>query len=341
MVAVAALALSACGAAPEDTDSSTEDGFLVCMVSDSGGYNDRSFNQSGHEGLVKAVDELKVRQSAVESKDPTDFAPNLEATQASGCGLTITVGFLLSEATKAAAEANPDSDYAIIDDDQIVADNVKPLVFKTSDASFLAGYVAAGYSKTGVVATYGGQEIPSVSIFMDGFVDGVARYNEDNGTSVKVLGWDKKIGTFTGDFQDEAKGKNTTQNFIDQGADVIMPVAGPVGAGTLAAAKEADDVAVIWVDADGFLTNPDYGDIILTSVIKEIGQAVYETIEEASKGSFTNTPYVGTLANGGVSLAPFHDFDSKVSQELKDQVADLEKQIIAGTLKITSDNDPK
>jgi basic membrane protein A len=199
--------------------------------------------------------------------------------------------------------------------------------------------VASNKEIASLIRPTDGIQVPSVSILLDGFVGGVAKYNEDNGTSVKVLGWDKEleIGSFTGDFEDQAKGKNTTQNFIDQGADVIMPV----GAGTLAAAKEADDVAVIWVDADGFLTNSDYGDVILTSVIKEIGQSVFDTIEEASKGSFTNTPYVGTLANGGVSIAPFHNFDSKVSQELKDQVADLEKQIIAGTLKVTSVNDHK
>ena len=107
------------------------------------------------------------------------------------CEIIVTVGFALADATKAAAEANTGTNFAIIDDNSIELPNVKPLMFDTAQAAYLAGYAAAGYSKTGTVATFGGRPFPSVTIFMDGFVDGVAKYNEDKGANVEVLGWDK------------------------------------------------------------------------------------------------------------------------------------------------------
>jgi len=350
LLTAAALALSGCATPPPagstDTPGSTASTaakFVACMISDSGGFDDRSFNQSGWEGMVKAQNELGVSVNKAESKTATDYAPNLQAMQNQNCNLTFTVGFNLAEATKAQATANPNTHFAIIDDNSIVLPNVKPLVFKTSDAAFLGGYVAAAYSKTGTVATFGGMQFPTVSIFMDGFVDGVAQYNQDFGKSVKVLGWDKATqnGSFTGDFEDQSKGQNTTKNFIDQGADVIMPVAGPVGLGAAAAAQEAGNVAIVWVDADGYLTAPQYKSLFLTSVMKEIGASVFDTIKTTQAGSYSATPYIGTLANGGVGIAPYHDYDSKLPKEVKDKVEQLKADIASGKLKVTSPSDPK
>jgi len=342
------LCLSACAQPPADNDGSaaTDGGaskFLACMVSDQGGFDDKSFNQSGWQGMLDAQSSLGVSINKAESKTSSDYAPNLKAMKSQGCNLTITVGFNLSEDTKAAATANPDAKYAIIDDNQISLPNVKPLVFKTSDAAFLAGYLAAGYSESGTVATFGGANIPAVSIFMDGFADGVDQYNKDSGKTVKLLGWDKakQDGQFTGDFEDQTKGKNTAANFIQQGADVIMPVAGPVGLGAAAAAQEAGNVAIIWVDSDGFTYASQYADLFLSTVVKEIGAAVTETIRQAQAGNFSSEPYLGTLANGGVDLAPFHNFESKVPADLAAKIKDLRQQIIDGKLKVTSPSDPK
>jgi len=349
----AALALSGCGTPPDTTTSGNEttpapeNNYLACMVSDQGGFDDKSFNQSGYEGMQKAQSELGIQIKTAESKNASDFAPNLTSMKTQNCDLTFTVGYALASETEAQATANPTMDYAIIDDNSISLPNVKSLVFKTSDAAFLAGYLAAAYSKTGIVATFGGVAYPTVTIFMDGFVDGVAQYNTDSGKSVTVLGWDKasQNGAFTGDFDDQSKGQNTTKNFIDQGADVIMPVAGPVGNGAAAAAQDANkagsDVAIVWVDADGFETAPNYQDVFLTSVMKEIGQSVYDTIKASESGTFTNTPYIGTLANGGVGLAPYHNFDSKIPQDVKDKITSLSNDIISGTLKVTSPSDPQ
>ena len=347
LLTAAALALSACGTPPDTTagtdTSATPNNYLACMVSDQGGFDDKSFNQSGFEGLQQAERDLGVKIQWAESKNASDYAPNLASMKAQNCNLTFTVGYALVSDTEAQATANPDMDYAMIDDNSIKLPNVKSLVFKTSDAAFLAGYLAASYTKTGIVATFGGMLYPSVTIFMDGFVDGVALYNQDYGKTVKVLGWDKtsQNGVFTGDFDDVSKGQNTTRNFIDQGADVVMPVAGPVGNGAAAAALEAGNVAIIWVDADGYETAPQYQDIFLTSVMKEIGASVFDTIKASESGNFTNEQYIGTLANGGVGIAPYHNFDSKIDQEIKDRIAELSSDISSGKLKVTSTADPQ
>lgn len=358
LAAASALVLAACGAAPSDSSSSSSSGsstesssssaaaasYKACMVSDSGGFNDKSFNQSGAEGLDKAASELGVEEVKVESKAETDFTPNIDNLLSQDCNLIIGVGFLLEDPIQTAAEANTGVNFALVDSSfsdkdfkPVTLPNAKPLLFNTQEAAYLAGYVAAGVTKSHTIATFGGIQLPSVTIFMDGFVDGAAAYDKDNGTTTKVLGWDKagQTGVFTGDFEDQTKGKNTAQGFIDQGADIILPVAGPVGLGAAAAAKDAGAM-IVGVDADWYNTAPDYKSIVLTSVIKQIGASVFDTVKQSADGKYTADPYVGTLANGGVDIAPFHDFDSTVPAALKTKVEELKKAIIDGTLKVES-----
>lgn len=350
------LMLAACGSAPEETaggDSAAEaNDFKACMVSDSGGFDDKSFNESGFRGLSQAESDLGIEIQTAESASVSEFEPNLNNLVADGCDIIYTVGFLLAPATGAVAQANPDTEFAIIDStaqdadgNAIELDNVKPLSYNTAEASFLAGYLAAGMSQTGKVATYGGMDIPTVTIFMDGFADGVAHYNEVNGTNVETLGWDKEAqaGSFIGSFEDQTKGKAVSDEFYSQGADVVMPVAGPVGAGTLASAKEGEGRMVIWVDSDGYETNssdPAAQATILTSVMKEISAGVADVAEAASNDQFENAPYVGTLENGGVGLAPYHDFEDKVPAELQQQIEDLRQQIISGEVVVESPSAP-
>ncbi len=348
----AVLGLAACGSAPTDSTTTAQSStFKACMVSDEGGFDDQSFNQSGWEGLQRAKTQLGVEVVGVESKSDADFQPNIDSLIQQNCDLIIGVGFVIAPALTEAAQANPDIQFAIIDSSFQTPDgkpvdvkNGKPLSFNTAEASFLAGYVAAGTTKTGTVATYGGVAIPTVQIFMEGYAQGVARYNADHGTNVQVLGWDPAnpdAGSFTGDFSDTAKGQQLTQQFLSQGADIILPVAGPVGQGTLAALQESGSTsnAAIWVDADGYNTT-EFGSYMLTSVIKEIGNAVYDTIEQSVNGKFSNEPYIGTLENGGVSIAEFHDWDANVSDEVKKGVDEIKQQIIDGTLDVSTAYDP-
>lgn len=349
MLGISALALSACGAAPEESGKAAGNSdYIGCIVSDSGGFDDQSFNESSHRGLMAAADDIGFKPREAESKSNSDFATNLTGMMNAGCNLTVTVGFLLGDATAQAAAANPEKHFAIVDFQyEKPIENVKPIIYDTAQAAFLAGYAAAAASETGTVATFGGVKIPTVTIFMDGFADGVAKFNEDKGENVKLLGWDKKKqdGTFTGDFEKQDKGKQVTKNFIDNGADVVMPVAGPVGKGAGAAVVDANkggkDVKLIWVDSDGYETAPDYKAVMLTSVVKTMDKAVEEVIVTDADGNFDATPYVGTLENEGVALAPFHDFDSKISDETKSELDALKASIISGDLKVESKASPK
>jgi len=316
------------------------------MVSDFGGFDDNSFNETSFSGLERAESELGIKVSKAESTDAAQYTSNVDSMVQAGCSLVFNVGFNLADATLNAAKENPESHFALIDSalsdpttfEPIVLDNVKPLLYNTQEAAFLAGYVAAGVSQTGTVATFGGQPYPSVTIFMDGFVDGVAKYNEDNGKSVKVLGWDKakQVGSMTETFDEIPKGKELTEQFISQGADVIMPVAGPVGEGAMAAAAEHEGVYIIGVDTDAFDKYDQYKDILLTSVLKAMDQSVFDTIKAAKDGAWDATPYVGTLANGGVGIASFHNLEDKVPADVKTAVEDLKAQIVAGTFKVES-----
>jgi len=338
LAAATALALAACSSAPEETTSESAEptstvepiDYKACMVSDSGGFDDKSFNQAGFEGLQAVSNDLGLEMATAESVDEADYATNIDQMLSSGCDITITVGFLLADATAAAATANADSNFAIIDfayDPAIP--NVKGLVFETDQAAFLAGYAAAGSTQTGTVATFGGMNIPTVTIFMTGFEAGVNYFNEQNGTAVKLLGMD----SFTDDFADQTKGQNLAQGFIDQGADIIMPVAGPVGLGAAAAAKAAGNTWIIGVDSDWTQTT-DYGDIILTSVMKNMGPAVYEVVQEAAVGAgFNSELYVGTLENSGVGLGPSA---AAVPAEVVTKLEELKAGIIDGSIAVSA-----
>ncbi|HUX12690.1 MAG TPA: BMP family ABC transporter substrate-binding protein, partial [Spirochaetia bacterium] len=253
------------------------------------------------------------------------------------------VGFLMGDQTKAAAEANPNSKFAIVDytyDPPLK--NVLGLIYQTDQAGFLAGYLAAGMTKTGKVGTFGGMNIPTVSIFMEGFAAGVRYYDQKKNAKVQVLGWDpeKKAGTFTNDFTNQAKGKTVTDTLMNQGADVIMPVAGSVGLGAAAAVQQHDQagsgnfVYFIGVDTDWFVSAPQYKDILLTSVVKGIAVSVEAAVKEVVDGKFQGGNYSGTLANDGVGIAPFHDMDSKVPASMKSELDTIKKGIIDGSISV-------
>jgi len=345
VIGAAVLLLAGCAPAPEKPgENGSGEQYCARMITNSGGLDDRSFNDASWKGLQQAATDFGIGVDVLVSTSETDLAPNVQQAVDTGCNFVLTVGYELAPATAEQAEANPDIDFAIVDE-VVDAPNVKPIVFDTAQAAFLAGYLAAGVSQTGKVATFGGGNQPPVTLFMDGFVDGVAKYNEVHGTGVVALGWDKATqdGVFTGDFEDINKGLTTTQGFIDQGADVILPVAGQVGEGAARAALDSNGVAsVIWVDTDGYDVLPeDLRPIILTSVLKNTGDAVVEIVKTSIDGTFDNKQYVGTLENGGVDIAPFHDLASKVTPELSAEIDQLRADIISGSLTVTSPNTPK
>ncbi|MEV6345742.1 BMP family ABC transporter substrate-binding protein [Actinoplanes sp. NPDC051851] len=343
------LAAAACGSAPEESTGSSSASaaaaYKACMVTDTGGIDDKSFNASAWAGMQAA-------QSAASNVDPkyvastseADYEPNLQSFVTQKCDFILAVGGLMSDSTKKIAAASTTSQFGIVDSGS-TGSNVYPMQFATQQAAFLAGYLAAGYSKSGVVGTYGGLKIAPVTIFMDGFADGVAYYNEKKGKSVKVLGWDKakQNGTFAESFTDQNKGKTITQTFVSQGADIILPVAGGTGLGTAQVAKDSSGkVSVIWVDSDGCKSASQYCDVFLSTVVKNVEEAVKEAVVAGAQGTaLAPSPgYIGTLENDGVGLAAYNQFDSKVDATLKSEIEQLKKDIIAGTVKVESASAP-
>jgi len=347
------VALAGCGSAPETSPTSSgaagggaTDGFKPCMVSDQGGFDDKSFNQLGFEGMVAAADALGVDYVDVQSDSEADFAPNLTNLIDQNCSLIITVGFALASAAGESATANPDVEYVSIDDvvdndfdGETDAENIKPIVFDTSQAAFLAGYAAASYStdKDKKVGTFGGQNFPTVSIFMDGFKQGVEYWNSQKSDTVQVLGWDGTDGLFTGAFTANQDAINAAQGLVDQGVDVLLPVGGPIYQSAASVIRASGrEIALIGVDADVYETDPSVADLLMTSIRKGIDVGVEDAVNAAGEGQFDNAPFVGTLENDGVGLAPFHDYESKVSPDLQGELDTITQGIIDGSIPVTS-----
>lgn len=364
IVAVSAMALAGCSSSSDTAEESAAPassaaaesapaeaaaeaepaaaGLKACQVTDVGGVDDKGFNQKAFKGVQDAAAELGVEAIVLESQAETDYATNIQSFIDQGCGIVITVGFLLGDATKEAANANPDTPFSIVDfayaEGDITNNNVLGQVFNTDEAAFLAGYLAAGMTKTGKVGTFGGINIPPVTVFMDGFYYGVQKYNADNGTNVEVLGWnpaDQK-GLFTENFESLDDGRTFAQNLVDEGADIVMPVAGPVGLGSAALASElgTDKLMIIGVDSDQFESDTANAGVYLTSVLKNMDVTTFNAIKAVADGTFEGGVTVGTLENGGVGLAPFHDMDGSVPQELKDQLETIKAGIIDGSVSV-------
>ena len=332
LAAVSALVLSGCAAS---TDENAAGEFLACAVSDEGNWNDKSFNEAVYTGLKKAETDLEIKINALESATPEDFEPNLQASVDAGCDIIIGVGFALGDAIKKIATANPDLDFALVDADPEVA-NVKPLLFETAEAAFLAGYAAADYSTTKTIGTYGGLPFPSVTDFMTGYYNGAQQWGKDNGQTVTVLGWDAagpESYTMMGGFApNNPEGLAIAKTQITGGADVLLPVGGNQFTAAQSAIDELNpDAVMIGVDVDIAAGNPDLAKYILTSIEKRMAIATFDVIKGLVDGvAFDATKYTGTLENKGVGYSAF---TLKVSSGLEAKLAEIEAGIIAGTYK--------
>jgi basic membrane protein A len=354
-LAAVGLAASACGSAPVSTSgggsgssaSATAGSWNACMVTDTGGIDDHSFNAESWAGMQDAAKDSggKIAVSYVQSTTENDYTSNISNLVAKGCKFIVTVGFAMADATTASAKKNPSQQYAIVDNASS-GTQIQGLEFNTAQGAFLGGYFAAGMTKTGKVATFGGAKYPTVTVYMDGFWEGVQYYNQQHGTKVQVLGWSEKTqqGTFdtsANPFGDQAGGKQIAQTFQSQGADIVFPVAGGTGIGALQAAQASNGkLNAIWVDDDGCESNASYCSSIMTSVTKGIATAVNTSVTDAYNGKFSATAFIGTLANGGTGLAPFHDWSSKVPAALQTELGTVKQGIIDGTIKITSTSQP-
>jgi len=383
---VAALALAACGsssssttttsAAPSGSTTPTSVKFLACEVTDTGGINDRSFNASAWNGVKAAMAvDPNISGKFLSSSSTSDYTPNIDDFLGEHCGIIVTVGYDMATATQTAARANPKVDFAIVDcpggtsagcpgfsSSETTLPNIDNLAYETNEDAFLGGYLAAAVAKSnsiapgGAVGEFGGMNIPTVTIYMDGWVAGVRYYDQLNHKSVKVYGWyptskgrtaDNYTGSglFTNNFTDDGLGKTDTQTLVGEGASVIFSVAGGVGLGAVAAIESADhtspgSVEMEWVDTDGCVSDASGCSYFITSVEKGIVPSVETAVLAAAHGTFKGGFYVGNLANGGVTLAPYHDFASKIPASVVSELATIKSGIESGTISVNPCNYP-
>jgi basic membrane protein A len=333
LLIVASMVLTACGAPAAEAPAAPKT--KVCQVTDTGGIDDKSFNATAWKGVQDAIAKYgAVEGKYLESQQQADYEVNLNAFASEKCDLIVPVGFLLADATAAAAEANPEQKYAIIDVDYLAFPNLRGSGFAIDQATFLNGYLAAGMTKTGKVGTYVGIAFPATTKFMDGFALGVAYYNEVKGTNVEVLGWDVETrqGLEVGNFESTDDGRKMGEQLMDEGADIIMPVAGPVGLGTLAVMEERGSGMLIGVDNDWSLANPDKADYILSNAMKNMDVFVTETIGMVIDGSFKGENWIGDLKNGGVGLTYGSKLGESVPAELKAEIEALIPKLQSGEI---------
>ena len=308
----------------------------VCQVTNTGGLYDKSFNETIFKGLQDASVRFEWDAKVLQSASTSDFDRNIKEFLRGDCDLIIGL-IPMMDAIQTAAEEHPNQKFMFTDfiyDPPV--NNIFSQAYAVDQAAFLAGYTAASVTRTGKVGVFGGIDISPVTDFIDGFALGIEYYNNKNETNVELLGWDqeKDEGLFVGRWCCAAEGRQITQQLLDQGADVILPVAGTdVGAGALYAVKTHGGAHIIGVDTDWVVTNPEYADIILTSILKNYDVSVVQTVHAMVNGSFTGGIHVGTLETGEVGLAPFYKFDSFISDKVKADLEQIRKDIITGKIK--------
>jgi len=326
--------------ATEEVVEEVKEPISACLVTDSAGIGDRSFNDAVWKGLENAEADFGSEISYIESKSADDYAPNIQACIDAEADVVICVGFMMGDACVAAIEANPDTNFVGVDIYGLGKDNFIGIDAYMEQSSFLAGYLAAGMSETGVLGTWTGFVGPVVLSFMDGFYMGAMEYNAVHGTDVKVLGYDPADmdnAANIGSWDDVDKGRAISETQMDNGADIIYGVCGNVSTAAAAAMQERGYGFIFGMDQDWTVTNPQYSDQILGSALKNMHVAVYEVMKNLEEeGTFAGgTDYVLTLANGGTSLELNGDLD--IPADLVAEVEALAEKIAAGELTGASD----
>lgn len=307
----------------------------VCMVTDSGGIGDKSFNDITWKGVQDGMADFGVEGNYIQSAQPSDFASNLTACKDSGAQLIVCVGFMMADDCKAAATENPDIYYAGVDMGGFDLPNFRGVGANMQESSYLAGYLSAGMSKTGKLGWYVGIMGPAVQIFGDGWYYGMQAYNEAHAATVQSVGYDANDpgkATATGSWIDAAKGTELGNSMMDEGVDIILPVCGGVGSATAAVMQQRGSGYIIGVDQDWTQTYPQYSDQILASVTKLVNVHVYDAVDRVVNGTWEGGDYILTLENGGTDL--LINPAVEVPATLVAEIADLKAKIISGEIVI-------
>jgi basic membrane protein A and related proteins len=316
-----------------------------CEVTSNPPLNDRAFNQAVYDGLTDASTKWGIGVHARVSTTKPQWMRNVRDLIRQRCGLIVSIGTIRGSDTAVVASTNPRIRFASTDAAGVRGtSNLLSIRFRPDQAAFLAGYGAAGMTKTGKVGTFGGIPIGTVTPFMDGFWAGVQYYNRVHATHVRAIGWNPKTqkGLFVsmdptdfGAFADTNLASDLTGNLIHSGADVVFPVDGPGGeAGSCSAAQHAKGVLLIGVDTDQHYATPDCEAQWLTSVLKIYRRMVFLAMKQIVDDRFKGGVLEGTLANGGVGLAPSYGLKSKIPGSLLIEIARVDKGVANGSIPI-------
>ena len=322
MAAVLTAAMVASVSAMPQMVAAADDEFKIGLITDVGGVNDGSFNQSAWEGLEKAGEELGVEVNYLESATDADYQPNMETFVDEDYDLIISVGYMLADATREAAEANPDTKFAIIDDSSIDLPNVTSLMFKAEQASYLVGYVAGLTTKTNNIGFVVGMTNETMNQFGYGYCAGAIDANPD----ITVQQFNANS------FADSATGKTMANTAITTGADIVFQAAGATGLGVIEACQEAG-VYAIGVDSDQSSIAPK---TVLTSAMKRVDNAVYDAVQELIDDKLEGGVQTFDLAAGGVDIAPSQDL---ISDDVIKAVDEVKEKIISGDVVIPDNKD--
>ena len=326
LLAIAAMALSACGSAPvTEADCASEEVLCVGLVTDVGEIDDKSFNQSAWEGVKLAETELGALVQYVETKDAKDYSANIQLFAEKGYDVIVTVGFALGEATLAEAANYPNIDFIGVDQGQWAGEvaNVTGLIFPEDKAGFMAGALAAQLSKTGTLAAVLGTDlVPPVVAFKEGFEAGALYINPD----INLISTYHPGGMDVA-FVDPEWGATTAKQAIDQGADIVFGAGGKTGNGALIEVASHEGVFCIGVDSDQWETVPEAHPCLVSSAMKLITPGVFGLIKTSVDGAFPSGNFFGTTG-----LAPFHDFDASVPQAVKDKLAEIDAGLQDGSI---------
>ncbi|RUA16036.1 MAG: hypothetical protein DSY55_04970 [Clostridia bacterium] len=333
-----ALTLTACGAknASEQEATPVPEAQLhpvsVGLVTAIGGIEEKFYSALAWEGIQEAENLFTIEASYKESATEADYSKLLNEF-AANTDLTIAIGREMDQAVAETAQAHPDASFVFVDAESNVP-NVRGVTFDVLPPSYLAGYLAAGMSKTGVVCTYGAADTENVTDYMTGFVNGADYYRRQNGVNLDILGWDvyNKTGVLLNDQASVEAGRHVAGDFFDRGCDVIFAVAKEAAKGSARAAQKEHKM-FIGATVDWYDVFPEYGNVTLTSVMKNTDKAVLDNIVAYAAGSFKDeTNYEGTLENGGVSLAPYHQFEEQIPQKMQGEIKQVENNILTGHL---------
>ncbi len=297
----------------------------IGLIPDTGGIDDNSFNEMAAAGLAQAETDFGVVGTIYPTSPENDYPTQIAACVAGGNALCITVGYSMTDATLAAAVANPEVNFAIVDASwETYPDNLRGITFNSAQVGYLAGTLAGLMSASNVIGAIGGFPIPPVNDFMFPYQYG-AQWADPQ---VQVL------LEYAYNFMDPDLGAQMAEDQIARGADVIFAVAGPTGLGVNITTAQAGKWT-IGVDVDVYYTffgggAVDGHEYLLTSALKRVDMAVYHTIEDIVDATFTSGTMVNDLANEGVGLAPYHDAAASIPQAVQDQVAAVAQSIMNG-----------